>query len=86
MPSSGIWRHSPEDGIFHGHRRENLKSYKELVSKFPKPAKELVAKFQKSAKELVAKFRKLVTQLVAKFYKSTDRFLLSISTITTMSF
>jgi hypothetical protein len=22
------WRHIPEDGIFHSHRRENLKSYK----------------------------------------------------------
>jgi hypothetical protein len=22
-----IWRHIPEDGILHGHRRENLKSH-----------------------------------------------------------
>jgi hypothetical protein len=28
------WRHIPEDGIFHSHRHENLKSYKdETVSK-----------------------------------------------------
>jgi hypothetical protein len=41
MPSSGVWRrvnivaqsttstrrHTPEDGILHSHRRENLKFY-----------------------------------------------------------
>jgi hypothetical protein len=27
MPSSGVWRRTPEDGILHSHRRENLKSY-----------------------------------------------------------
>jgi hypothetical protein len=26
------WRHIPEDGILHSHRRENLKSYMETVS------------------------------------------------------
>jgi hypothetical protein len=27
-------RHTPEDGILHGHRRENLKSYKRIFSSF----------------------------------------------------
>jgi hypothetical protein len=25
-------RHTPEDGIFHSHRRENLKSYKQYIN------------------------------------------------------
>jgi hypothetical protein len=28
MPSRGMWRYIPEDGILHIHRRENLKSKK----------------------------------------------------------
>jgi hypothetical protein len=29
------WRNIPENAILHGHRRENLKSYNDLLFSFP---------------------------------------------------